>query len=130
MLAYILMALFLICAVLLVLLILVQKGRGGGLAAAFGGGGGQSAFGTRTADVLTKITGGLALAFFLLSVVMAILLNPQRGVKTPPTGSGKPAATTPAPAPTGGGEVPAAPAGGGDAPTPVPTGNKPDMPGG
>ena len=80
MLSIVLMVLFMVCAVLLVLLILVQKGRGGGLAAAFGGGG-QSAFGTKTADVLTKITAGLALAF------VAIYLWPewaQRG-KTPAT---------------------------------------------
>jgi preprotein translocase subunit SecG len=72
------MVLFILCAVFMILLILIQKGRGGGLAGAFGGGGsGQSAFGTKTADVLTKITAGAALVFFLISVVMAIMLNPS-----------------------------------------------------
>lgn len=79
MLNIILMILFIVCAILLTLLILIQKGRGGGLAAAFGGGGSQSAFGTKTADVLTKMTAGLALVFFLISVLMAVQLTPKTG---------------------------------------------------
>ena len=79
MLSTLLMVLFLICAVFMILLILVQKGRGGGLAAAFGGGGAQSAFGTKTADVLTKMTTYTAIVFFLISVVMAIYLKPSAG---------------------------------------------------
>ena len=41
---------------LLILLVLIQKGRGGGLASAFGGGGGNTAFGSKTGDVLTWAT--------------------------------------------------------------------------
>lgn len=74
---HVLMVLFLICCVLLILLILVQRGKGGGLAGAFGGAGGQSAFGTKTADILTKVTAGLAIVFFLLSIVTAKMMNPN-----------------------------------------------------
>ncbi len=72
------MVLFLLTGVLLILLVLIQKGRGGGLAGAFGGPGGHSAFGTKTADVLTKLTAGLGALFFLLSIVTALIMG--RGV--------------------------------------------------
>ena len=45
-----------VMAIFLILLILVQRGRGGGLTGALGGMGGQSAFGTKSGDVFTKIT--------------------------------------------------------------------------
>lgn len=111
MLAMLLMVLFLICAVLLILLILVQKGRGGGLAAAFGGGGANSAFGTKTADVLTKVTGGLALAFFLLSVIMAIHTNRSRTAAAGETGQtqNRTDDSGTVPPPEGGGTPPAPP---------------------
>ena len=50
---YALLVLFIIVCLLLILLILIQKGRGGGLASAFGGAGGNTAFGSKTGDVLT-----------------------------------------------------------------------------
>ncbi|NIA22424.1 MAG: preprotein translocase subunit SecG [Anaerolineaceae bacterium] len=80
---YVLLILFLLCSVLLILLILIQKGRGAGLAGAFGGGGGQSAFGTKTADVLTKATAVLTAIFFLLALVSGWYLN-----REPSTASG------------------------------------------
>ena len=63
--------LFIIISVFLILLILIQKGRGGGLASAFGGGGGNTAFGSKTGDVLTWAT-SIAFGVFLLT---AIALN-------------------------------------------------------
>jgi preprotein translocase subunit SecG len=56
-------------------IILIQRGKGGGLAGAFGGVGGSSAFGTKTGDVFTKITVGVAIAWILLSMFMVILTN-------------------------------------------------------
>ena len=97
---YVLLVLFLLCSVLLILLILIQKGRGAGLAGAFGGGGGQSAFGTKTADVLTKATAALTAVFFLLALVTGWYLNPDRTVPSP----GGPPATTPT---SSGGQPPA-----------------------
>jgi preprotein translocase subunit SecG len=56
-------------------IILIQRGKGGGLAGAFGGMGGSSAFGTKTGDVFTKITVGVAIAWILLSMLMVVLTN-------------------------------------------------------
>ena len=53
---YTLMVLFIFVCLFLILLILIQKGRGGGLASAFGGAGGNTAFGSKTGDVLTWAT--------------------------------------------------------------------------
>ena len=49
--------------------------QGRGLAGAFGGMGGSSAFGTKTGDVFTKITVGVAIAWILLSMLMVVLTN-------------------------------------------------------
>ena len=62
----IVMILMFLVASFLVLLILVQRGRGGGLAGALGGAGGQSAFGTKSGDMFTKITAGSAIVWILL----------------------------------------------------------------
>lgn len=56
-------------------IILIQRGKGGGLAGAFGGMGGSSAFGTKTGDVFTKITVGVAIAWILLSMLMVVMTN-------------------------------------------------------
>jgi preprotein translocase subunit SecG len=63
--------LFIIVCLFLVLLVLIQKGRGGGLASAFGGAGGNTAFGSKTGDVLTWAT-SIVFGIFL---VLAITLN-------------------------------------------------------
>jgi len=67
-----------ILTVFLIGIILIQRGKGGGLAGAFGGMGGSSAFGTRTGDVFTKITVGVAIAWILLSMLMVVLTNRSR----------------------------------------------------
>ena len=66
---------FIIVSLLLIVVVLLQKGKGGGLSGAFGGMG-ASAFGTRTGDVFTWITIGLA-ALFLLAAVVASLTFQQ-----------------------------------------------------
>src|SRR5687768_8945944 len=68
---YFLMVLFIIVCLFLILLILIQKGRGGGLASAFGGMGGNTAFGSKTGDVLTWAT-SIVFGIFL---VLAMSLN-------------------------------------------------------
>jgi preprotein translocase subunit SecG len=68
---YLTITLFIIVSVFLILLILIQKGRGGGLASAFGGAGGNTAFGSKTGDVLTWAT-SIVFGIFL---VLAIGLN-------------------------------------------------------
>ena len=81
--------LFVIVSLLLILLILIQKGRGGGLASAFGGGGGNTAFGSKTGDVLTWATSIIFGVFLLLAVILNLMTRP----------ASKPSlANTPAPA--------------------------------
>src|SRR5215203_3027806 len=70
---YLTITLFIIVAVLLVLLILIQKGRGGGISSAFGGAGGNTAFGSKTGDVLTWATS----VVFAIFLVMCVILNFQ-----------------------------------------------------
>src|SRR5437868_9716032 len=67
---YLTVTLFVIICVLLILLVLIQKGRGGGLASAFGGAGGNTAFGSKTGDVLTWATSILFGIFLLVAVAM------------------------------------------------------------
>lgn len=56
----------------LISIVLLQSGRGGGLAG-LGGGGAQAVFGGRGAtDILAKITQGLAIAFMVLSLLLAL----------------------------------------------------------
>src|SRR5256885_12936660 len=68
---YLTIALVLIVGIFLILLILIQKGRGGGLASAFGGAGGNTAFGSKTGDVLTWATS----IVFGVFIVLAVALN-------------------------------------------------------
>src|SRR5258706_8269787 len=68
--------LFVIVSLLLILLILIQKGRGGGLASAFGGGGGNTAFGSKTGDVLTWATSIIFGVFLLLAVILNLMTPP------------------------------------------------------
>src|SRR5437660_4107604 len=65
--------LFVIVSLFLILLILIQKGRGGGLASAFGGAGGNTAFGSKTGDVLTWATSIVFGVFLLLAVLLNVV---------------------------------------------------------
>jgi preprotein translocase subunit SecG len=68
--------LFILISVLLILIVLIQKGRGGGLASAFGGGGGgNTAFGSKTGDVLTWATSIVFGVFIVLAVVLNLISN-------------------------------------------------------
>jgi preprotein translocase subunit SecG len=72
---YFLMVLFIIVCLFLILLVLIQKGRGGGLASAFGGAGGNTAFGSKTGDVLTWATSIVFGIFVFLAVILNLLAN-------------------------------------------------------
>ncbi len=68
----------LVCFVL-ILVVLLQSSKGGGLAGAFGGAGGQTMFGGQeTATFLSKATTYLAVAFMVLSLLLAFL-SARRG---------------------------------------------------
>jgi preprotein translocase subunit SecG len=79
---YISMFIFLLVCVFLILLILIQKGRGGGLASAFGGQGGNTAFGSKTGDVLTWVTSIVFGLFLLLAVALNLLGDHVNKLKT------------------------------------------------
>ena len=73
-------SLFMLLCVILILLVLIQKGRGGGLSSAFGGGGSNTAFGSKTGDVLTWATSIVFGVFMLLAVGLNLLANHQQQV--------------------------------------------------
>ncbi len=89
-----LVGVFLVVSIAMILLVLIQRPQGGGLSGAFGAGGGgggagQTAFGTKTGDVLTFAT----ITIFILFLVFAIILNFATRPQTAP--SGVPAITNP-----------------------------------
>jgi preprotein translocase subunit SecG len=67
--------LFIFVCLFMILLILIQKGRGGGLASAFGGMGGNTAFGSKTGDVLTWATSIVFGIFIVLAVALNLMAN-------------------------------------------------------
>jgi preprotein translocase subunit SecG len=71
-------------SVMLIGLVLLQKNRGSGLSGAFGGVGGNTAFGTKTGDVLTVITVAFTALFLVLSVIGVYVFVPAKMVTTPP----------------------------------------------
>ncbi len=64
-------ALFFIVALILMIIILIQPGGSGGLG--FIGGGSQSAFGSKTGNVITRLTTVLAALFFIVSFFLGYL---------------------------------------------------------
>ena len=113
--------LFVLVSMLLILIILIQKGRGGGLASAFGGGGGNTAFGSKTGDVLTWATSIIFGVFLLIAVILSLMTRPANTTSAGagPVTSGQQAPTRNLPAPT---QAPA-PSGLTPAPVPAPTGS-------
>ncbi len=75
----------LLIAIALVGTILLQRSEGGGLGmGGGGGGGGMGGFmtGRATANLLTRATGGLAAAFFVTSMTLAIMSGGDREQKS------------------------------------------------
>jgi len=72
---YTTMTVFIIVCLFMILLVLIQKGRGGGLASAFGGAGGNTAFGSKTGDVLTWATSVVFGVFLVLAITLNLLAN-------------------------------------------------------
>lgn len=72
---------FLIISIVMILLVLIQRPQGGGLSGAFGasggGGAGQTAFGTKTGDVLTYATIGIFLCFLTFAIILNFATRPQ-----------------------------------------------------
>jgi len=72
---YTVMTIFIIVCLFMILLVLIQKGRGGGLASAFGGAGGNTAFGSKTGDVLTWATSIVFGIFLILAITLNLVAN-------------------------------------------------------
>ena len=89
--------LFIFVCLVLILLILIQKGRGGGLASAFGGAGGNTAFGSKTGDVLTWATSVVFGIFLLLAVALNLFANARQNAGA--TAANAPATSGPGPGP-------------------------------
>jgi len=93
---------FLLVSVVMILIVLIQRPQGGGLGGAFGAGGGsggagQTAFGTKTGDVLTWATIGIFVLFLCFAIGLNFAtrpsaMNPQPTISAP----GGPGAQTPA----------------------------------
>src|SRR5436190_4917133 len=94
---YFTMTVFIIVCLFMILLVLIQKGRGGGLASAFGGAGGNTAFGSKTGDVLTWATSVVFGVFLVLAITLNLLANYYHNQRVkPPTAAGIPTQSTPA----------------------------------
>ncbi|MCH4090899.1 preprotein translocase subunit SecG [Acetobacter sp.] len=99
-----LLILHLIVTVALIAVVLIQRSEGGGLGIGSSQGMGAFMSGRGTANLLTRTTAGLATAFMLLSLLLAVM---NRGAVSgggshdilaapPPVASTAPAATAPA----------------------------------
>ncbi|KGP64340.1 preprotein translocase subunit SecG [Legionella norrlandica] len=65
-------------AVILIGLVLIQHGKGADIGAAFGSGASNTLFGSQgTGGFLFKLTGGLALTFFVTSLMLSYLVSTQ-----------------------------------------------------
>jgi preprotein translocase subunit SecG len=73
----VILAIHLLLAIAMIGVILIQKSEGGGLGM---GGGGMSGFmtGRSTHNLLTRTTAGLATAFFVTSIALALMAGIQR----------------------------------------------------
>lgn len=70
------LAIHVVVAVILIGFILIQQGKGAQAGAAFGSGASQTIFGSQgSANFLTRVTTYLAIAFFILNLVLAYIVN-------------------------------------------------------
>jgi preprotein translocase subunit SecG len=92
--ATVLLVIHLMIASALVAVVLLQRSEGGALGIG-GGGGGAGGFmtGRGTANMLTRVTAGLAAAFFLTSISLTLLAQQARRAPSP---LDRPAASGPA----------------------------------
>lgn len=83
-------AMFLVVCIAMILIVLIQRPQGGGLGGAFGAGGGsggagQTAFGTKTGDVLTWATIGIFLLFLGFAIFLNFATRPPEAADPTPT---------------------------------------------
>lgn len=97
--ATVLLVIHLMIAAGLVGVVLLQKSEGGALGIGGGGGGGGFLTGRGSANLLTRITAGLAAAFFTTSILLTIISG-NAGEASRSLLDGAPAPSSPAPAGT------------------------------
>jgi preprotein translocase subunit SecG len=67
---------FILLCIFLIFLVLIQSGKGSsGMGGMMGGGASQTPFGSSGADVMTKITRGVALSFLTLALLLSFLYS-------------------------------------------------------
>jgi preprotein translocase subunit SecG len=67
-----------IVAIALIGLVLIQQGKGAEIGAAFGSGASNTLFGSQgTGGFLFRLTGGLAITFFVTSLLLSYLVSAQ-----------------------------------------------------
>jgi protein translocase SecG subunit len=71
-----------ICSILLIGVILLQRAKGDGMGLAFGGGMGEAIFGSRTGNVLTRITIWLGGIFLASTVGLAMIYSADAGSRS------------------------------------------------
>lgn len=120
MLATVLLVLHLMIAAGLVGVVLLQRSEGGALGIG-GGGGGGFLTGRGTANLLTRVTAGLAGAFFVTSLLLTILAQSQN-TPTPVVGRDSATPTQSAPETPAAPTTPAPPASGDNTPAGTPRG--------
>ncbi|MBA2651234.1 MAG: preprotein translocase subunit SecG [Tatlockia sp.] len=65
-------------ALVLIGLVLIQHGKGADIGAAFGSGASNTVFGSQgTGSFLFKLTGGLAMTFFITSLTLSYMVSTQ-----------------------------------------------------
>jgi preprotein translocase subunit SecG len=70
----IIFALHVLICILLIIVVLLQQTRGAGMSSVFGGGGTDSLFGGKGATpFFIKLTSGLAIGFFLTSLLLVLI---------------------------------------------------------
>ena len=110
----VLLILHLMIAASLVGVVLLQRSEGGALG--IGGGGGGFMSGRGAANFLTRVTAGLAAAFFATSILLTLLANRTERAPSvfdvPASVPAKTAPAAPGPAPQPGQPEPSAPRGG------------------
>lgn len=92
----VLLVVHLIIAAAMIAIVLMQKSEGGALGIGGGGGAGGFLSGRGTANLLTRVTAGLALAFFCTSLGLSILASNS---STPRSRFEQPATNQPATTP-------------------------------
>lgn len=103
----VLMTLHLLVTIALIAVVLIQRSEGGGLGIGSSQGMGSFMTGRGTANLLTRSTAGLATAFMLLSLLLAVMNRGAVGgngghdiLANPPPPAAAPASATPAAPPT------------------------------